>query len=103
MRFNYYPEKDTAYILLQEGVSSDSEEFMPNIVLDYKADYSVEKALYKSLIGIEIEMFKSFNEAPLLSERLTNMNMPQEMVEKVIKIIETQVTKIIPYSQIVEL
>jgi uncharacterized protein YuzE len=47
MTFQYYPETDMLYITLQEGVSTESEEVAPSIVLDYNEQNQV--------IGIEIE------------------------------------------------
>ncbi|HDN78988.1 MAG TPA: DUF2283 domain-containing protein, partial [Chloroflexi bacterium] len=35
MIFEYYPETDMLYIKLVEGVSVESEEVAPGIVLDY--------------------------------------------------------------------
>ncbi len=47
MVFQYFPESDMLYIKLKEGISTESEEVAPNIVLDYdEADH---------VIGIEIE------------------------------------------------
>jgi uncharacterized protein YuzE len=47
MKLQYYPETDMLYIMLQEGVSTESEEVAPYIVLDYNENNQV--------IGIEIE------------------------------------------------
>ena len=47
MKFQYYPETDMLYIMLQEGVSTESEEVAPCNVLDYNENNQV--------IGIEIE------------------------------------------------
>lgn len=47
MVFRYFSDTDMLYIELASGVSIESEEVAPNIVLDYDADERV--------IGIEIE------------------------------------------------
>ncbi len=47
MVFQYFPETDMLYIKLRDGISAESEEAAPYIVLDFDADNSV--------IGIEIE------------------------------------------------
>ena len=47
MVFSYYPESDMLYIELTKGVSVESEEVAPNIVLDFNEEGRV--------IGIEIE------------------------------------------------
>lgn len=47
MTFQYYPETDMLYITLQAGVSTESEEVAPSIVLDYDE--------HNQVIGIEIE------------------------------------------------
>ena len=35
MKFNYYPETDSLYISLSDNSSVDSQEIIPNIVLDF--------------------------------------------------------------------
>ncbi|MFN3762624.1 MAG: DUF2283 domain-containing protein [Anaerolineae bacterium] len=47
MIFEYFPETDMLYIRLTEGVSAESEEIAPGVVLDFDAE--------NRLIGIEIE------------------------------------------------
>lgn len=47
MIFEYYPETDMLYIKLAEGISVESEEVAPGIVLDYDENNRV--------IGVEIE------------------------------------------------
>ena len=47
MTIEYDPESDMLYIKLTEGVSSDSEEIAPGVVLDFDEQNRV--------IGIEIE------------------------------------------------
>ena len=47
MVFQYFSESDMLYIKLKDGVSTESEEVAPNIVMDYDAQNNV--------IGIEIE------------------------------------------------
>ena len=52
MIFEYHPDTDMLYIKLVEGVSSDSEEVAPRIVLDFDERNRV--------IGIEIEDASKF-------------------------------------------
>ena len=47
MVFQYYPETDMLYIQLAKGVSAESEEVAPGIVIDFDQ--------YNRVIGIEIE------------------------------------------------
>lgn len=47
MKLQYFTQTDMLYITLQEGVSTESEEVAPSIVLDYNEQNQV--------IGIEIE------------------------------------------------
>jgi len=47
MIFEYHPETDMLYIKLAEGISVESEEVAPGIVLDYDENNRV--------IGVEIE------------------------------------------------
>lgn len=47
MLFEYYPESDMLYIKLADGVSTESEEIAPGVVLDFDASHRV--------LGIEIE------------------------------------------------
>jgi len=47
MKFQYYSETDMLYIKLSMGMSMESEEVAPGIVLDFDASNKV--------IGIEIE------------------------------------------------
>ena len=47
MTIEYDPESDMLYIKLTEGVSSDSEEIAPGVVLDFDGQNRV--------VGIEIE------------------------------------------------
>ena len=47
MTFEYYPESDMLYIKLAEGVSVESEEVAPGVVLDFDE--------HNRVIGIEIE------------------------------------------------
>ena len=52
MVFQYYPETDMLYIQLATGVSTESEEVAPGIVLDFDERDQV--------IGIEIEDASTF-------------------------------------------
>lgn len=47
MIFEYHPETDMLYIKLIEGVSTESEEIAPGVVLDFDE--------HNRVIGIEIE------------------------------------------------
>jgi len=47
MIFEYHPETDMLYIKLADGVSAESEEVSPGVVLDYDEN--------NRTIGIEIE------------------------------------------------
>lgn len=47
MIFEYYPETDMLYIKLSEGVSTESEEVVPGVVLDFDE--------HNRVIGVEIE------------------------------------------------
>jgi uncharacterized protein YuzE len=47
MLFQYYPESDMLYIKLSDGVSTESEEVAPGVVLDFDGD--------NHLIGLEVE------------------------------------------------
>jgi uncharacterized protein YuzE len=47
MVFQYYQDTDMLYIKLADGVSSDSEEISPGVVLDYDENNRV--------VGVEIE------------------------------------------------
>jgi uncharacterized protein YuzE len=52
MVFQYYPDNDMLYIELIKGVSTESEEVSPGIVLDFDENNQV--------IGIEIEDASKF-------------------------------------------
>lgn len=47
MVFQYFPESDMLYIQLKDGISTESEEVAPQVVLDFDENHHV--------IGIEIE------------------------------------------------
>ena len=47
MIFQYYPDTDMLYIKLADGISTESEEVAPGIVLDFDE--------HSRAIGIEIE------------------------------------------------
>ena len=47
MKFRYYPETDSLYLDLSEGVSADSREIAPGVVLDFDAA--------GRLVGIDID------------------------------------------------
>lgn len=47
MVFQYYPDTDMLYIQLVDGISTESEEVAPGIVLDFDENNRV--------IGVEIE------------------------------------------------
>jgi uncharacterized protein YuzE len=47
MKFNYYSETDSLYISLSDKSSVDSQEIIPNIVLDFDIE--------GKLVGIDID------------------------------------------------
>ena len=47
MLFQYFPENDMLYIKLAEGISSESEEIAPGVVLDFDEN--------NKLVGVEVE------------------------------------------------
>lgn len=52
MVFEYYPETDMLYIKLSDGVSTDSEEIAPGVVLDFDE--------HNRVLGVEIEDASKF-------------------------------------------
>ena len=52
MVFEYHPDTDMLYIKLADGVSTESEEVAPCVVLDFDE--------HKRVIGIEIEDASTF-------------------------------------------
>jgi len=50
--FEYYPDTDMLYIKLVEGVSTESEEVAPGIVLDFDE--------HNCVVGVEIEDASKF-------------------------------------------
>jgi uncharacterized protein YuzE len=52
MIFQYYPNTDMLYIKLSDGVSTESEEVAPGIVLDFDK--------HNQVIGIEFEDASKF-------------------------------------------
>jgi len=50
--FEYYPDSDMLYIKLADGVSAESEEIAPGVVLDFDARNRV--------LGVEIEDASKF-------------------------------------------
>jgi uncharacterized protein YuzE len=54
MIFEYYPDTDMLYIKLATGVSTESEEVAPGIVLDFDE--------HNRVIGIEIEEASTFTD-----------------------------------------
>jgi len=52
MLFEYYRESDMLYIRLADGISTESEEIAPGVVLDFDASNRV--------IGVEIEDASKF-------------------------------------------
>jgi len=61
MIFEYYPDTDMLYIKLAAGVSTESEEVAPGIVLDFDERNRV--------IGIEIEDASTFIDLSRLEPR----------------------------------
>jgi uncharacterized protein YuzE len=52
MVFQYYPDTDMLYIKLADGISTESEEVAPGIVLDFDE--------HDRVIGVEIEDASKF-------------------------------------------
>jgi uncharacterized protein YuzE len=52
MIFEYYPDTDMLYIKLANGVSAESEEIAPGVVLDFDE--------HNRVIGVEIEDASKF-------------------------------------------
>ena len=52
MVFQYYPDTDMLYIKLADGISTESEEVAPGIVLDFDE--------HNRVVGIEIEDASKF-------------------------------------------
>ena len=52
MVFEYYPDTDMLYIKLADGISTESEEVAPGIVLDFDE--------HNRVIGVEIEDASKF-------------------------------------------
>jgi len=59
--FEYYPETDMLYLKLMEGVSTESEEISPGVVLDFDE--------HNRVIGIEFEDASKFIDLPRLELR----------------------------------
>jgi uncharacterized protein YuzE len=62
MIFEYYPETDMLYIKLVEGMSTESEEVAPGIVLDFDE--------HNRVIGVEIEDASKFIDLSKLELRV---------------------------------
>lgn len=52
MVFQYYPDTDMLYIKFADGISSESEEIAPGIVLDFDE--------HNRVIGVEVEDASKF-------------------------------------------
>lgn len=52
MVFQYYPDTDMLYVKLADGISTESEEVAPGIVLDFDE--------HNRVVGIEIEDASKF-------------------------------------------
>lgn len=52
MKFEYFPDADMLYIRLAEGISSESEEVAPGVVLDFDEQ--------NRIVGVEIEDASKF-------------------------------------------
>lgn len=74
MTFQYFKDDDMLYIKLISGVSTESEEVAPGIVLDYNDENQV--------IGIEIEdasKFVDLSRLELLSLPIVDMILKEKM------------------------
>lgn len=65
MTFEYYPETDMLYIKLAAGISTESEEIVPGIVLDFDK--------HNHVIGIEIEDASQFMDLSQLEQRTSSV------------------------------
>ena len=52
MMFEYYPDTDMLYLKLADGITTESEEVVPGVVLDL--------AEHNRVIGVEIEDASNF-------------------------------------------
>jgi len=78
MIFEYYPETDMLYITLVEGISVESEEIVPGIVVDYDENNRV--------IGFEIEDASKFVDLSRLELRalpVVNLILSEKVSAKV--------------------
>jgi len=57
MKFKYYPETDTLYIEVKSVPSTESEEILEGIVIDYDEDGNI--------VGIEIDGIKNIKDLSL--------------------------------------
>ncbi len=74
MIFQYYPDTDMLYIKLATGVSTESEEVAPGIVLDFDERNQV--------IGIEIEDASTFidlSRLELLALPIANLTLSERV------------------------
>ena len=74
MIFQYYPDTDMLYIKLATGVSTESEEVAPGIVLDFGERNQV--------IGIEIEDASTFidlSRLELLALPIANLTLSERV------------------------
>ena len=74
MIFQYYPDTDMLYIKLATGVSTESEEVAPGIVLDFGERNQV--------IGIEIEdagTFIDLSRLELLALPIANLTLSERV------------------------
>jgi len=73
MILEYYPDTDMVYIRLAEGVSTESEEIAPGVVLDFDE--------HNRLLGVEIEDASKLMDLSRLEVRafpLANLVLTQE-------------------------
>ena len=78
MIVEYYPETDMLYIKLIEGVSTESEEIAPGVVLDFDE--------HNRVIGIEIEDASKFIDLSRLELRalpVVNLILSERVLTKV--------------------
>ena len=74
MIFQYYPDTDMLYIKLATGVSTESEEVAPGIVLDFDER--------NQIIGIEIEDASTFidlSRLELLALPIANLTLSERV------------------------
>ena len=74
MKFNYYPETDSLYISLSDNSSVDSQEIIPNIVLDFDIE--------GKLVGIDIDQASQTVDLSKLEIESLPINLPKAQISQ---------------------